>query len=281
MIYTFGDYELEPQRYELRCMDVVCNLEPQVLELLGYLIRHCNRVVTKQELFEHLWPAQFVSDATLHQRLTAARKAVGDNGREQHTIKTIRGRGYRFIASVDERVSPETTAGAIPPLPPSPSTRFVVERETELDDLHQRFTLAQAGERQIVLISGEAGIGKTALVDAFVTRLEDESTHWVGYGQCLAQYGAGEAYRPVLEALGRLCRGPDGSPFLSLLRQHAPSLVAQMPTLLPVAERARLEQATPRVTQARLLRELTEALDILTTKRPLVLVGARRSPLVR
>ncbi len=109
-------------------------------------------------------------------------------------------------------------------------------------------------------------------MEAFVTRLEGEPAPWTGYGQCIAQYGAGEAYRPVLEALGRLCRGPDGAAFLSLLRQHAPSWMAQMPTLLPVAERAQLEPATHRATQARLLRELTEALDILTTERPLMLV---------
>ncbi|PON19784.1 hypothetical protein C2W62_00945 [Candidatus Entotheonella serta] len=96
MIYTFGDYELEPQRYELRCQKRVCHLEPQVLELLSYLMRHRDRVVTKQELFEHLWPTQFVSDATQHQRLTAARKAIGDSGRDQHTIRR-RGRSLSTI----------------------------------------------------------------------------------------------------------------------------------------------------------------------------------------
>ncbi len=272
MIYTFGDYELEPQRYELRCLDVVCHLEPQVLELLVYLIRHSDRVVTKQELFEHLWPMQFVNDATLHQRLTAARKAVGDNGRAQHTIQTIRGRGYRFIASVETLTSTEAVVGVKQPLIPKNLPQRIVERETELDALHYRFALAQGGARQTVLISGEAGIGKTALVEAFVAGLEDEPTGWVGYGQCMAQYGAGEAYRPVLEALGRLGRGPDDAAFLSLLQQHAPSWLAQMPTLLPVADRTPLEPATHRATQARLLRELTEALDILTTEQPLVLV---------
>ena len=274
MIYVFGDYELEPQRYELRCLSVVCNLEPQVLELLSYLVRHGDRVVTKQELFEHLWPTQFVNDATLHQRLNAARKAVGDNGRDQHTIKTIRGRGYRFIAAVKaraaERTSTPSVAYADNPFA-ARRPRFVVEREAELAELHHCFTLAQHGQRQVVLISGEAGIGKTALAEVFISRLQGGPAPWVGYGQCVPQYGAGEAYRPVLEALGRLCRQDGGAPFLSLLRQHAPSWIAQMPTLLPPAERARLEQATHRATQSRLLRELAEALDILTAERPLLL----------
>ena len=251
MIYTFGDYELEPQRYELRCQKRVCHLEPQVFELLSYLMRHRDRVVTKQELFEHLWPTQFVSDATLHQRLTAARKAIGDSGRDQHTIQTIRGRGYRFIASVEVAASAvsKTATEAVPPRSPSGLPRFIVERETQLHMLCHRFALAQGGDRQVLLISGEAGIGKTALVEAFITGHDKASGPWIGHGQCMAQYGVGEAYRPLLEALGRLCRGPDGATLLSFLRQHAPSWVAQMPSLLPVAERARLDPSTHRVIQ--------------------------------
>ena len=274
MIYIFGDYELEPQRYELRHRGVVCNLEPQVLELLSYLARHGDRMVTKQELFDHLWPSQFVTDATLHQRLNAARKAVGDNGRDQHTIKTIRGRGYRFIAAVEARSAgraPTALADSIGHPLAARGSPLVVEREAELAELHHRFALAQNGQRQVVLISGEAGIGKTALAEAFISRFEGETTPWVGYGQCVPQYGSGEAYRPVLEALGRLCRQDGGASFLSLLRQHAPSWIAQMPTLLPPAERPPLEQAAHRATQSRLLRELTEALDILTAEQPLLL----------
>ncbi len=261
-----------PQRYELRCLNAVCHLEPQVLDLLSYLIRHSDRVVTKQELLDHLWLEQVVSDATLHQRLTAAHKAVGDNGRDQHTIQTIRGRGYRFIATVETRDSalPEGTVSHRQSLPSNRLPRFLVERESELDTLHRHFVLAQGGQRQVVFISGEAGIGKTALVETFMSHVEGEPHQWVGHGQCVAQYGAGEAYRPVLEALGRLCRGPNGAPLRSLLEQHAPSWIAQMPSLLPVTARA--QRVSGRITQPRMLRELTEALEWLTAERPLVLV---------
>jgi DNA-binding winged helix-turn-helix (wHTH) protein len=68
--------------------------------VLAYLIAHRDRVVTKDELIEHLWPAQCVSDATVHQHVTAARKAIGDSGQQQCIIKTLRSRGYRFIAPV-------------------------------------------------------------------------------------------------------------------------------------------------------------------------------------
>jgi predicted ATPase/DNA-binding winged helix-turn-helix (wHTH) protein len=100
MIYVFGDYALDMHLYELRHGGSPCPLGPQVFNVLAYLIVHRDRVVTKEELIEQLWPAQFVSDATVHQHVTAARKATGDRGRQQRIIKTLRSRGYRFIAPV-------------------------------------------------------------------------------------------------------------------------------------------------------------------------------------
>jgi predicted ATPase len=129
-----------------------------------------------------------------------------------------------------------------------------------------------AGERRVGFITGEAGIGKTTLVDAFVAQVGREDALWIGHGQCVDQYGAGEAYLPVLEALGRLCRGPEGEPLLALLRQHAPSWLVQMPALLNEAERAALESTESGATQARMLRELAEAVELFTAERALVLV---------
>ena len=100
MIYVFGDYALDTRLYELRHGGESCSLGPQVFNVLAYLIAHRDRVVTKDELIEHLWPAQCVSDATVHQHVTTARKATGDSGRQQRFIKTLRSRGYRFIAPV-------------------------------------------------------------------------------------------------------------------------------------------------------------------------------------
>ncbi|MEE8302820.1 MAG: AAA family ATPase, partial [Candidatus Tectomicrobia bacterium] len=105
MIYVFEDYELDSQLYELRRAGQPCKLEPQVFNVLTYLIQHRDRVVTKHELLENLWPNQFISEVTLNSRLMTARKAIGDSGREQRCIKTLHGRGYRFIAPVEERVA--------------------------------------------------------------------------------------------------------------------------------------------------------------------------------
>ena len=100
MIYRFEDYELDTALFELRHGGQPCKLEPQVFTVLAYLIEHRDHVVTKGELLDYVWPEQFVSEVTLHHRLMAARKAVGDSGRAQRLIKTLHGRGYHFIAKV-------------------------------------------------------------------------------------------------------------------------------------------------------------------------------------
>ena len=112
---------------------------------------------------------------------------------------------------------------------------------------------ARQGTRQVVFVAGEIGIGKTAVVEAFVDGLARDEAVWIGHGQCVEQYGMGEAFLPLLEALGRLCRDPDGAALIALLRQHAPSWLAQMPALLPQAEREALQRQASGVTRARML----------------------------
>ena len=100
MIYRFGPFELDTARFELRKAGKPCSLEPQVLSLLAHLIEHRDRLVSKDEIFEKLWSGRVVADSTLASRLKSARKAVGDSGKTQRYIKTVRGRGFRFVADV-------------------------------------------------------------------------------------------------------------------------------------------------------------------------------------
>jgi predicted ATPase/class 3 adenylate cyclase/DNA-binding winged helix-turn-helix (wHTH) protein len=120
MIYLFGDYELDTRLYELRQGGQPCPLEPQVFDLLVHLIQHRDRVVTRQELLDHLWPDQLVTDAALTHRLMTARKAVGDSTQTQRVIKTVRSRGYRFVAAVQEHPPDEPSATLSPPAATAP-----------------------------------------------------------------------------------------------------------------------------------------------------------------
>ncbi len=126
------------------------------------------------------------------------------------------------------------------------------------------------GERQVVFVTGEAGIGKTSLVDAFADTIPASGKIRVARGQCLDQYGKSEAYLPVLEAIGRLCR--DEERVGQLIRTHAPMWVLQMPSLMSTSERESLTKEMAGATSARMLREMGEALNALTAERPLVLI---------
>jgi DNA-binding winged helix-turn-helix (wHTH) protein len=116
MIYAFGDYELDTNRYELRLDGQPLRLKPKVFDLLAYLAQHPGLLVTKEELHEHLWPEQFISESALTYCMTAARKAVGDNGRVQRMIQTVYGRGYRFIVPVQERLHTDPGANERTPV---------------------------------------------------------------------------------------------------------------------------------------------------------------------
>ena len=275
MLYLFDDYTLDTQLYELRHAGAPCHLEPQVFAVLHYLIQHRDRVVTRQELLEHVWPERFISEATLDHRVMEARQAIGDNGQTQRCIQTLRGRGYRFVGAVEERLvatAPQHTTASqqVPATVGLPAT--LVGRDAELAQLHQWYAAACQGQRQVVCITGEVGIGKTTLVDAFVTQVLASADLWVGRGQCIEHHGPGEAYLPLLEALSQLGRSPAGGDVVALLRQYAPSWLLHLPTLVPVPELEVLQRRASVVTRERMLRELAEAVEALTTARPLVLV---------
>src|SRR5215510_48956 len=236
---------------------------------LHYLAEHAGQLVTKDELLEVVWSQTSVGEAALAVCMREIRRALGDQPRTPRFVATVHGRGNRFLATVTiaDRLP------ASPPLPVLPSPPpLLVGREAECAQMQQWWAKAVQGERQVGFVTGEAGIGKTTLVEAFLARVRGDRTLWIGHGQCIEQYGAGDAYLPVLEALARLCRGPEGQHFSAFLDQYAPSWLVQMPTLRSMAELDALQRRGRGATQARMLRELAEAIEALTAERPLLLV---------
>src|SRR6266446_3747814 len=120
MLYVFGEWTLDTQRYELCHAGHVRRLRRKAFQVLTYLLAHADRVVTKQELCEQVWPQQFISDAALESTIKAVRQALGDSGRRQQLIKTVYGSGYRLIVPVAARPepSPEDETTAPPREPP-------------------------------------------------------------------------------------------------------------------------------------------------------------------
>ena len=105
MIYRFNDYELDTQQYQLSKLGDVVGIEPQVFDLLHYLVVNRGKLVSRDELFDSIWSGRVVSDTSLSNHVKSARKAIGDNGRDQYSIKTIHGRGYQFIAETSEQLN--------------------------------------------------------------------------------------------------------------------------------------------------------------------------------
>jgi len=118
--FRFLDFELDVDRFELRSRGVAVPVEPQVFALLRLLVANRERVVTRQELLDQVWPGRIVSESTLASRIKSARQAVGDDGSAQRVIRTLHGVGFRFVASVD-LVGPPVATEPAPAEAPAPA----------------------------------------------------------------------------------------------------------------------------------------------------------------
>ena len=116
MTFLFGDMVLDSERRELRSGSALIPIEPQVFDILDFLIRNRDRVVSKDDLLTAIWGGRLVSDSAIAARINAARRAVGDSGEQQHWIRTIARKGFRFVGDVSEDVgSRSLTSGAKAP----------------------------------------------------------------------------------------------------------------------------------------------------------------------
>jgi DNA-binding winged helix-turn-helix (wHTH) protein len=289
MQWHFGPFRLDLANAMLWRAAQPVTLRPKTFEVLVYLVTHAGQLVTKEALLDALWPETAVGEGVLKTSMNELRRTLGETAKAPRWIATVHRRGYRFVAPVQGgavATPPEAPAvrttlrpahAAAPDPPPAPECAPppappLVARAAEVATLHQWFAKALQGERHLGFITGEAGIGKTTLVDAFVTQLAGQGPVWIGHGQCTEQYGAGEAYLPLLEALGQMGRTPAGAQLVALLRQQAPSWLLQLPALVPPAEYAALQRYAGATTRERMLRELAEAVEVLTAARPCVFV---------
>ncbi len=264
MIYAFGEYEVDTLGLELRRGGERHHVEPQVFDVLVYLLEHRERVVSREELLTQVWGHSYVSQATLSSRLMAARKAIGDSGRAQLLIRTVRGRGYQFVGELGE-------GDRAPPAEPTAAPSLVARSE-ELSRLQAELDAAVSGRRRTVFVTGEAGVGKTTLVESFLAQAGGRAPPLVARGFCLEHRGTGEPYMPVLDAVSGLCAGRAGAAALEALRARAPTWLVELPWLLPPAELDEVRQAALGATPERMLRELAGALEALAAKTPLILV---------
>src|SRR4029453_6159949 len=197
MQWHFGPFRLDLANACLWHAAQSVPLRPKTFEVLVYLVTHAGQLVTKDALFDAVWPETAVGDGVLKIRMNELRKAPA-------WVATVHRRGYRFVAPVtlaEPAPPPVVTPAPVAPLPapvpalvippapvsaPTPAPRLV-GREAEVATLHQWFANALQGERHLGFITGEAGIGKTTLVDTFVAQLAGQAPLWIGRGQCIEQ----------------------------------------------------------------------------------------------
>jgi DNA-binding winged helix-turn-helix (wHTH) protein len=278
---TFGPFRLDPGSGRLWRGRGAIPLRPKTWAVLLHLAARPGVLVSRDELLDAIWPDTAVTPDTLNKSIGELRIALGDDRRAPRFIETVHRRGFRFVAET-QPAAVESAAGLVPAAPfelpvaePHSRRRPFVGREDELRFLAARFAKARAGERQIVFVTGPAGVGKTALVDAFLDSrsvCEGPVPVWVGRAGCIEQHGLQEAYMPFLEALERLVRPPHVERLLTLMRRAAPLWLAQMPWLVGEADAAALRHSLQGVRPERMPRELAVLIEALTTDLTLVLV---------
>ena len=248
--------------------DEPIELSPKAFALLSYLVERDGKLATKQELLDDLWADVSVSEAVIKVAIAEVRRALGDNARKPRFIETVQRGGYRFIADVEiDRAAPPA-ATARPP----GQTPQLIGRAAPIALLKSHLTSALAAQRQTVFVTGEAGIGKTALLEAFITYAHEDGVRVV-VGHCRERFGEGEAFLPLFELLGALCRDTDDETAREILRRHCPSWLAEIPWLqheVDAAEEPDLGAKKP--SRARMLREIVDGFEAIAGQQPLVLI---------
>jgi DNA-binding winged helix-turn-helix (wHTH) protein/tetratricopeptide (TPR) repeat protein len=238
-------------------------MTPKPFAVLRYLVEHAGSLVTHEELLNAIWPDTYVQPEVLRRYILEIRRVLGDRAEKPLYVETIPKRGYRFIAPVS--VSVVSSTGVL-------STAKLVGREPTLAELSAHLNDARRGQRQVVFISGEPGVGKTSLVDEFQQRAESVPSVRAIRGQSVEGFGGKEAYYPIFEAIGQLTRGNTGAEVVDTLATHAPTWIIQFPSLVKPERYANLRREILGATRERMVRELCEALEVLSQKTTLLLV---------
>lgn len=253
-------------------------LTPKGFRVLQYLVEHRDQLVTKEALLKAVWPRTAVETNQVKQFVAELRRLLGDDSHVPRYIETVRGRGYRFIGQLERTVqarsytSLQTPAGALQESTlPGGASGLLVSRHDETQFLQARFNEALTGRACICLVTGETGIGKTALLVDFVNRAVAARAPWILRGQCVESLQRVEPLLPILSALESLSEGLDSSVVINEMRRVAPLWLRQIPGLVDAAELERLRQQCEDASQARMMREFARLIDALACHHPVII----------
>ena len=282
MIWSFGGFELDEERFELRRGGAVVELRRKVFDVLRYLVAQNGRLVSKDELLQSVWPRETIQEGVVAQNIAILRRALGDSRDEAKLIQTVHGRGYRFIADVSaarvERA--RSVPPAQPPVTAPDAHEAFVGREHVMHELRKLLRTSLAGKGAFAVISGDAGIGKTRTAGELAAEALALGAR-VLEGRCHEADGA-PAFWPWVQLLRAAAREPDG------LRAGEPhERGARDPELETLLDALRGASALPRSSEVdppralltaspqlrfRLFDAITQQLARLARAQPLVLI---------
>ncbi len=258
-VIAFAGFHLDTDSERLMKDGELLHLRRKPYSILRYLAQNPKRLVTREELVGAVWGSCAMCDSLVRTHIRELRVALGSG-----IVETVVGRGYRFVADVAyvRQGSPSNEARA----------KLLVGRDSELAAL--RGALERTFEQRwgAMFVTGEAGVGKSTLVDRFLKQATARAALHVGWGACIESHGGEHPYLPLLDALGALCRGPGRDRVVDVMARYAPTWLAQMPGLVPDHRLEELQRRADGKTKARMLSELAAALEVLSADAPVVIV---------
>ena len=262
----FSPFRLDTANECLWRDDVSIALPPRQFAVLRYLVENPGRLITHNELLDALWPETFVQPQVLRTYMLELRKILGDDSTQPRFIQTVPKRGYCFIAPLVEWAPNGRPANHSATIAESKHTHLI-GRDEELHRLGAELQSLSDGNRRVLFITGEAGIGKTALVDELCRNLASPQAFIVARGQCVEGFAAKEEYYPVVEALSHLCASPDGELACRILARRAPAWLASLGRDGVPAPDANVAPAPQRMPG-----DLCAALEELALAKPLIFI---------
>ena len=256
----FDEFELDEQNALLTRSGRPVALPPKAFAVLCTLAKQPGKLTKKEDLLDAVWGHRHVSESVLKTTISQVRTALSDPVAKPRYIETASRRGYRFIGVILGAPLP-----ARPAPQPSPPRTAMIGRAAPLAKLHAAWRTVVNGNRSVFWIAGDPGVGKTTLVEQFISELPGVT---MIRGQCVEQYGAGEPYLPILEALSALSRTHPEFP--RLMREFAPTWLVQLPWLMPEGERASLYRDLSGANQERKVREISELFGRFTAQHPVL-----------
>jgi DNA-binding winged helix-turn-helix (wHTH) protein len=268
-VKRFGAFVLDTINQTLLQDGRRVELSPKSFGVLHHMVANAGRLLRHDELLAAVWPSTFVQPEILKTHIRMLRRALADDAGKPRFIETRARLGYCFIAEVADLQPDRAGSAEASPRPAAPPAALP-GHAAQAQRLRAALAAAMGGERRIVFVTGEAGAGKTGLLDGFAEEALAAGEAWVAIGCGLPGRHA-EPLQPVLEVLGAWCRGPHGATVRRLIGLHAPACRALIAGALgPAAGEPR--RGGDGAQASRVLREVADLIECMAELRPVLLL---------